>query len=234
MVYDNHGITLWHGDCLEILPQGNPDNVDLLLTDPPYGVNEKTNRKENGRGNMAASYDFAPVFGDDKHFDPAHLLVFKRIVLFGANYYASRLPESPSWIVWDKLNGMTSEKREIGVSDNADLELAWTNLGGPARIIPHRWMGMIKESERRERRVHPTQKPIELMKKIIEWRTEPGDLILDPYAGSGSTLIAALQSGRRAVGIEYERAYCDVIVERLDKAAADLSQYSETGEEDVA
>jgi site-specific DNA-methyltransferase (adenine-specific) len=106
-------------------------------------------------------------------------------------------------------------KREIGFNDNADCELAWTNLGGPARILSHRWMGAMKASEHGQARCHPTQKPIALMRQIIEWRTDPGQLIFDPYAGGGSTLIAALQSGRRAVGVEISEAYCEVIATRL-------------------
>lgn len=123
--YQDALCTIYHGDCREILPTIDPATVALVLTDPPYGVKERTNRKEVGRSNLAECNDFPPVYGDDEVFDPAHLLRFKRLVLFGGNYYAGQLPASPSWIVWDKRDGMTS-------NDNADVELAWTNLGGPA------------------------------------------------------------------------------------------------------
>lgn len=117
--------------------------------------------------------------------------------------------------MWDKLDGMTTKKRLVGVDDNADCELAWSNLGGPARIIPHRWKGLVRASERGESTKHPTQKPVYLMAAIIEWRTKPGDLILDPYMGSGPVLRAAKDLGRKAIGIEIEEAYCEVAANRL-------------------
>lgn len=214
------------GDCRAILPGIDPASVALLLTDPPYGVGERCNRHTAGRGRggerrlqggPARSYDFPPVRGDAAPFDPAPLLHFPRLLLFGANHYADRLPPSPSWLVWDKLDGLTS-KREIGFNDNADLEMAWTNLGGPARIIPHRWMGLLKASENSERRVHPTQKPVALMARIIEHFTNPGDLVLDPYMGSGTTGVACMQTGRRFIGIEIEEAYAAIARARIAAA----------------
>lgn len=213
--YDSGGITIYHGDCREILPS-LPEPA-LVLTDPPYGVRERTERGKAGRGaspySLMAARDFPPVHGDDAPFDPAHLMGFKRLVLFGANHYADKLPPSASWIVWDKLDGLRS-KREIGFNDNGDAEMAWTNLGGPVRIIPHRWMGLIRASEQ-EKHLHPTQKPVAVMAAIIAAYTEPDDLILDPYMGSGPVLRAAANLGRRAIGIEIEERYCAVAVMRL-------------------
>lgn len=206
--YESDGVTILHGDCRELLTDIDPATVALVLTDPPYGVSEPTNRKERGRTKAAECNDFPPVYGDDQPFDPTHLFRFKRLVLWGANYYADRLPTSPSWLVWDKRDGLPS-------NDNADVELAWTNLGGPARSYRHMWNGMVKASERTERRCHPTQKPVSLMSWIIENRTQPGDLILDPYMGGGSTLVAAKRAGRRAIGIEYEERYCETAAARL-------------------
>ena len=195
-----------------MLPQ-LPD-IDLVLTDPPYGVGERTDRLSKGRTNLARANDFAPIHGDNEPFDPAHLLTFPRVVLFGANYYADRLPVTGSWLVWDKLDGLTTDKRLVGFDDNADLEMAWTNLGGPARLIRHRWKGMVKGSEQGASRIHPTQKPIALMARIIAWQTEPWMRILDPYMGSGSTLRAAKDHGRAAIGIEIEERYCQASAER--------------------
>jgi site-specific DNA-methyltransferase (adenine-specific) len=221
--YEDDAVTIYHGDCREILPLLGLDPA-LVLTDPPYGVSERTDRHSKGRDNplggrnngqpVVTARDFPPVHGDDEPFDPSHLLGFRRLVLFGANYYAERLPASPTWIVWDKLDGLTTEKRAIGLDDNADVELAWSNVGGPARLIPHRWKGLIKASERTDQRVHPTQKPVALMARIIDWLTEPGDLVLDPYAGSGSTLRAAKDHGRRAIGIEHSGTYCSIAARR--------------------
>jgi site-specific DNA-methyltransferase (adenine-specific) len=212
--YDQGGITIYHGDCREILLQIDSDSIDLLLTDPPYGISEETNRKERKRTALADCNDFPPIFGDDEPFDPAHLLRFKRLVLFGANHYAKELPSSPSWIVWDKRAGMRS-KRGDAFNDNGDAELAWTNLGGPVRVFSHLWMGMLKASEKDQKRVHPTQKPVSVMSRIIQENTDIGAMILDPYMGSGSTLRAAKDLGRKAIGIEYEEQYCEIAANRL-------------------
>ena len=212
--YDRAGIRLFLGDCREVLPTLNLSKVALVLTDPPYGVNERCDRKAKGREMAAECNDFPPVHGDDKPFDPTHLLALEKpAVIWGANYFAELLPRSPSWIVWDKRDGIPS-------NDNADCEFAWSNLGGPARIFRHLWNGMIKASEREDRRVHPTQKPVALSQWILERATITGDTILDPYAGSGSALVAALRMERRAIGVEYERAYCDVIAKRIDRELA--------------
>lgn len=220
--HDEDGITIYHGDCREILSEMS-FGVDLVLTDPPYGVSEATDRKSRGRSGAADCNDFDLVIGDNEPFDPAPILaLFKRVILFGANYFADRLPTSPSWIVWDKLDGLTADKRQVGFNDNADVELAWTNLGGPARLFSHRWMGMIKASEQADKRVHPTQKPVSLMAQIIEWRSEADNLILDPYMGSGSTLRAAKDRGRRAIGIEIDERYCEVAAKRLGQGSFDL------------
>lgn len=224
--YEDGQVTIYHDDCrtiLDALPV-----PDLLLTDPPYGIRAATNRATARRGNQKGLHspgranDFAPVAGDDEAFDPSHLLAFPRAVIFGGNHFADKLPASPSWIVWDKLDGLTS-KRPVGFNDSADCELAWTNLGGPARLFSQRWMGlMVKGEENAQKRVHPTQKPVGLMRRIIEWRTQPGDLILDPYMGSGSILRAAADLGRRAIGVEIEEAYCAIAADRLSQGSLDV------------
>lgn len=207
--YQDESCTIYHGDCRELLPLIEP--VDLVLTDPPYGVSERTNRATNGRSNATASIDWLPVAGDDEPFDPTPFLAYPRVVLFGGNHFADRLPPSPSWIVWDKREGTTSD-------DNADCEMAWTNLGGPARLYRHLWRGMIKASERNTRRVHPTQKPVSLMAWIIREWSSADDVILDPFMGSGTTLRAAKDLGRKAIGIEIEERYCEVAAKRLAQA----------------
>lgn len=213
--YQDDWTTIYCADARTIIPTVNAASVDLVLADPPYGVDEGTNRGERGRGGIVQSYNFDPVEGDREPFDPRPLLKFPRLILFGANYYASRLPESPSWIVWDKLNGLATERRPIGFCDAADIEMIWTNLGGPARILHHRWMGLLKDSERRDRRVHPTQKPVALMCALLDVFTQPGDLVFDPYMGSGPVLLAARRMKRRAVGVDCVREYCVTTLERL-------------------
>lgn len=206
---------LYCADCLDVLPTLAADVA--IIADPPYGVNERTDRLSSGRSVLALNQDFAPIIGDDKPFDPAPLLRFKTVILWGANYYADKLKPGASWLIWDKRDGVSS-------NDNADCELAWTNLGGPARVFRHLWMGMIRASEKAERRVHPTQKPVALMLWCIEQaRLKPGTLIVDPYMGSGTTGIAASKLGFPFLGIERDEGYFKIAERRIADAQAQLA-----------
>jgi site-specific DNA-methyltransferase (adenine-specific) len=120
------------------------------------------------------------------------------------------------------LDGLTTDKRIVGVDDNGDVELAWSNCGGPPRLIPHRWKGLLRASEAGERVLHPTQKPVVLMRFLLEWRSQVGDLILDPYMGSGPVLRAAKDLGRKAVGIEIEEQYCEIAARRMGQEVFDF------------
>ena len=204
--YDDGQITIYHGDCREILPLLDRADIDLLLADPPYGIALPTNYASRKRG--VSRIDYAPVHGDGEPFDPAPLLVFERAILWGANYYARALPETSGWLVWDKRVGRMQ-------NDQADAELAWTNCVKGVRVYAHEWNGYHRDSERGEH-YHPTQKPVSLMRWCIEKAHVPdGALILDPFMGSGTTLVAAQSLGRRAIGIEIEEEYCQIAVERL-------------------
>jgi len=204
--YERGGIVIYHADCREVLPAIPPDAVSLLLTDPPYGRGKAD--RFGSRDNLIAATPYTPVVGDAEPFDPTHLFRYGRLILWGANWYADRLPPSSGWIVWDKKDG--------GTSDNfGDAELAWTNVTGATRLFRHLWRGMFKASERDERRVHPTQKPVALMAWLIEQFTQAGDLVLDPYMGSGPVLKACKLLGRRAIGVDIVEAYCEFAARRL-------------------
>jgi len=211
--YESKGITIYHGDCREILPAIKCEAGSSLVSDPPYGIGYSSS---SSRSVKAMARDHEVMIGDDKPFDPSWLLgmPWARKILFGANHYAHLLPPSPCWIVWDKICGLKSN-RPLGFNNSADCELIWTDLDSPARIIRHTWIGMLKGSEREETRDHPTQKPVYLMGKLIECLTPGGSPIVDPYAGSGTTLKAAKDLGRRAIGIEIEEKYCEIAVKRL-------------------
>jgi DNA modification methylase len=207
--YQRDGITILRGDCQKLLPLFPTYFFDLLVSDPPYGIDYDTNLKGN-HGSKRNRYK--PVRGDNAPggFDPSHLLGFKRICLWGGNYYAHRLPRSNKWIVWDKRRGK-------GQNCGSDCELAWTKglKGVSTRAFYHMWNGACRESERSEPRRHPTQKPVALMKWCME--LFPGTrTILDPYMGVGTTLVAARQLGLQAVGIEWDEKYCRTAVERLE------------------
>jgi site-specific DNA-methyltransferase (adenine-specific)/modification methylase len=213
--YDDGTCTIYHGDCREVLPYLA---ADLVLTDPPYGqagrlhaggVVSRARKPPHGKNAGIRPRYWPPIAGDDAPFDPEPLLAFPRAVLFGANWYTDRLPVSGSWIIWDKKgDGFEGW-------NGADAELAWTNLGGPVRVFRHRWMGVMRDSEIGQPHLHPAQKPVALMAWIIVNGTKPGDLILDPYMGSGPVLRAAKDLGRRAIGIEIEERYCEIAARRL-------------------
>jgi site-specific DNA-methyltransferase (adenine-specific) len=196
-------VTIYHGDCREWLPE-----ADAIVTDPPYGMNLGTDNTSRG------GRRFAPIVGDDAPFDPAPILALRKpTILFGANYYASRLPDSGSWVVWDKRDGVLR-------NTNADAELIWTNLGGPVRTIRHVWAGMLRDSQRREPTLHPTEKPVAVMRDLI---LRTSGTVLDPYMGSGATLVAAKSLGRRSIGVEIEERYCEVAANRCRQETLGLT-----------
>ncbi len=201
-------VELYLGDCKHWLPKIT--GIDAIVGDPPYGIGKLNKFGSRSKATDAMSY--RPIIGDDEPFDPKHLLVYPVVSLWGANWYASRLPDSGGWLIWDKKDG--------GTSDNfSDVEMAWTNNSNTARILHHKWRGMIRASEQNEPRLHSTQKPIEVMKWNIEQLgLEPGATICDPYMGSGTTGIAALQLGYRFIGIELDPSYFAIAQRRIADA----------------
>ncbi len=205
--YDAGGITIYHGDCRQIMPYLGC--FDLLMADPPYGIGadvmqSKRAGKQGGKA-VAPSRDYGASDWDAAPVDEWAMLlarsICKKQVIFGGNYYA--LPPSKCWLVWDKLNGENTY---------ADCELAWTNLEKAVRRKVHQWHGMIRKGG--EDRHHPTQKPLE----VIQWALSlAGDVttILDPWAGSGTTGRAAKNLGKKAVLIEREECYCEIAARRL-------------------
>lgn len=212
--YSHAGITIYHGDCREILPL-----IDILpnlvVADPPYGTNTTVDNGRFTHGgfgmmNRAFVQLRQPIMADKEPFNPSHLLRFKRLILFGANNFADKLPPSNGWIVWDKRLGLEDMKCwPLG-----EAELAWTNITGAVRVFRNRWMGLVRDSEQ-GKHYHPTQKPVALMNWILgEWA---GGLVLDPYCGSGPTLEAAKRRGLPAIGIEIEEKYCEIAAKRLSQ-----------------
>ena len=214
--------TLYHGDCREILP--TLQKVDLVLTDPPYGIGESSRKNatrgkpfgsridsKNTRGTYVAPTDYGIYSWDTAPPDPELLeMVLDAGVcccLWGGNYFG--LPAAPKWLVWDKINS----------GDFADCELAWTNFGGAVRIFRHMWNGMLRASERQRPREHPTQKPIEVMRWSIEKIPGAPETILDPFMGSGTTLVACQKLGRHGIGIEIDPEYFEIACRRVDEAA---------------
>jgi len=185
--------------------------ADLVLTDPPYGMNLNTDYsaiKGTSKSPNACGYEYERVIGDDRPFDRRSIAIEAREEMwFGADYYRETLPSGGSWSVWIKRG--EADKEMIG----NDIELLWSKISHKRRAFWIRWVGWAA-TERNERRAHPTQKPVKLLVDIMQ--SVQAELVCDPFLGSGTTLIAAEQLGRACYGMEISPAYCDVIVKRWE------------------
>jgi DNA modification methylase len=207
MPTDDNPVVVWEGDCLDLLPRIPAGAVDAVVTDPPYGIDHKSGGGSGGKWHFVR-HQGVKIEGDSKPFDPAPLLALgKPFVMWGANFYSDKLPGC-GWLVWDK-------ERPDDL-DQATCELAWTDCVKGVRRIRHMWNGMLRASN--EALVHPTQKPIAVMQWCMSLRwTKQYKTILDPYMGAGSTLVAAKNLGRQAIGIEIEEHWCEVAANRLSQ-----------------
>ena len=206
-------------DVLAVERLMDGQKADMVFTDPPYGIAYKS---PSGAG-MTQRGNYAVIKGDTEPYDPAPLFgIADLIVTWGANHYADKLPPSKAWLVWDKRDG-------DAINNNSDCELAWVSQGGSARLFHHKWNGMIKASEKNERRVHPTQKPVALAKWAFDL-LEAGKTVVDLYGGSGSTLIACEKTNRHCRMMELDPAYCDVIVKRWEDFTGKKAMLEETKE----
>ncbi len=202
--FEKDGCVIIHGDCRDVLPHLPP--VDLVLTDPPYGMSYRPGGGSPGllhsRGHKRAEV----VRGDDEPFDPAPWLAVAPCAFFGAQWFFSTLPPG-EFFVWDKRG----DYRPI---DQRDFDLVWTNAGKAGRIIRCVWRGLCRETEAQDKILHPTQKPVRLMRDILD-ALPPSQTILDPFMGSGTTLVAARDLGRKAIGVEICEKYCEIAAKRL-------------------
>jgi len=195
------------------------EKAGAVVTDPPYGMNldTKMSAKSRPKGeweNKPKHYD--KVIGDDADYDPEPIFsawgYCSEIFLWGADYYAEMIParKQGSWLVWDKREGIEDTKFSL-----SSFELCWSKSKHRRDIIRQRWMGLIgTETQDVRSRVHPTQKPVEVFEWIIQKYTSPGEIVVDPYIGSGTTLIACERLGRKCRGVEISPAYVAVALER--------------------
>ncbi len=212
--------TIINDDCINVLKDIPNKSIDLLLTDPPYGIKESSN-KNKSRGNLAKAKDYGNKNWDDKIPDKIYfnemLRVSKKAIIFGGNYFIEYLNNSPCWIVWNKNNGN---------NDFADCELAWTNFKTATRKYDWTWNGMLQQNmKNKDVRIHPTQKPLGLFEKIVLDYSKENDLILDCFSGSGTTAVACYNTNRRFICIEKDREYYENSIERLEDVKQQLRFY---------
>ena len=196
--YSHAGITIYHGDCREILP--TLPKCDLLLTDPPYGIGIAANPIRQAHAKL--DWDDIPV---DQDLLSLCLARVDKAIVWGGNYFG--LPPHQRFLAWDKM-----KPEDYSTSM---LEIAWTNLGGPAKMFRYSVVSYFKE--------HPTEKPLPLLKWCLSFAPN-AKTVLDPFMGSGTTLVAAKNLGRKAIGIEIEERYCEIAAKRLSQEVFDFDE----------
>jgi len=199
LYYQDDYVTIYHGDCREIVP--TLGKFDLLLTDPPYGIGRSgkpasTSSHGGHKGYEDFGWDDAPPT-----IEELRMMIGSAAdcVIWGANYYPAAMPEGPGWLLWDKGQRI----------DQADGELAACSRKGPLRVYTINRVAIAQDGA-----VHPTQKPLQLMAWCLGFFPQ-AKTVLDPYLGSGTTLRAAKDLQRKAVGIEREERYCEIAAQRM-------------------
>lgn len=228
--YERGGIVLYHGDAREVLP--SVAQCDLLLTDPPYGIAYRS----NARNSMGA---FAPIAGDN---DPAAMVgvlamalqsirPFGHVYIFGPLDLSALRLGGRMELIWDKeivgqgdLSlpwGLSHERITFGVHVKSEKNRAEGRGNGAAR---QRRASVLRFQRQHsaQNALHPTEKPVRLLRELIESSSHIGDVVLDPFVGVGSTLVAAQCECRRAIGIEIDERYCEIAARRLQQGVLPL------------
>ena len=210
----HNGITIYHGDCRDVLLDGAWFGVDAVVTDPPYGIdygNAGGSSAEHGWASRRGAAEWDKERPSREVFS-AILALSVPTVIWGGNYFTDYLPPRMGWISWDK------GQRNFSL---ADFELAWTSEQKAARAIVYP-----RGKAQKDGRYHPTQKPLFVMEQCIHYleRSSGKHLgrVLDPFMGSGTTLVAAKRLGKSCVGIEREERYCEIAAKRLSQEALPL------------
>lgn len=215
-------------DCMEAMRQYPDGFFDLAVVDPPYGVVTKgeymTNSKSTAK--LAGTNDYHMALWNQEAPGRAYfeelLRVSKNQIIWGGNYFTNCLPPSQGWIFWDKENGQNSY---------ADGEMAWTSFDVATRLFRFQWAGMMQGDRRhKEKRIHPTQKPVALYKWIFSRYAKPGDKLLDTHLGSGSSRVAAYDLGFEFWGFEIDPVYFRQEEERFAAHIAQQSIFQEETE----
>lgn len=210
--YQDEYVTLYHGDCLKLADVWA--GADVLVTDPPYGIRYNSGQR---REKLARS-----ILGDEDTAARDTVLAMWRdrpALVFGT-WRIPRPAETRALLVWDT-------KGALGMGD---LRIPWKPSHQEVYVLGHGFTGTRStdvlryapvQSIARNGRHHPHEKPVPLLRDLIA-KCPPGTVV-DPFAGSGSTLIAARNLGRTAIGVELEERYCEIIAKRLAQGALDLN-----------
>lgn len=199
------------GDCLKVMKTFKDNEFDLAITDPPYGIKIGGKKGKVGGGSVRGrtkSYgiqDWDNSIPTKGYFDEI-FRISKNQIIWGGNYYLDYLPATRCMLVWYKRDGLP-------IRTFADCEVAWTSFNKNSMVFNCRWDGFIRDS--REPKSHPTQKALEVMKWCVSEFSNEGDTIVDPFLGSGTSIVAAKELNRRYIGIEINPEYVKIAEQRL-------------------
>lgn len=212
-------VSLHLGDCLDVMRGMETGSVDFALTDPQYGIDHihAGGRSSNNGWSENLYYgEWDKVRPDKVYFDEI-LRVARVVVIWGGNYFSDYLPPKMRWLIWDK------GQRNFSL---ADFEMAWTNQDKAGRIFEYPRSKALQDGK-----VHPTQKPISLMKWCMEvMRIPAGATVFDPFMGSGTTGVACAQTGRNFIGIEIDPTYYAIAEKRINAARQQMPLWEAASE----
>jgi len=201
---------------IDVMQLMNGHKADMVFTDPPYGM--FLDADYSSMEGWAKGKKYEKVKGDNEDFKP-ELITFplsffsycKEIYLWGADYYAEHIKNKNdgSWLVWDKR---VDESKEAMYGSS--FELCWSKAKHKRNILRFMWAGFMGDKEARNR-VHPTQKPSDMIVHIIDTYAKETKTVVDLFLGSGSTLIACEKTGRTCYGMELDEHYVSVIIKRF-------------------
>ena len=224
-IYKTDFLDLYHCDCMELLRQ-TPDNYySLALVDPPYGIGASADSRVGGSytvnlGGVKKKVAAKAYTTKDWDFSKPTIeywnelrRVSKNQIVWGGNYFASNLEDTPCWLVWNKRNGK---------NNNADCELAWTSFKTAVRMFDWKWNGMLQQDmKNKEDRIHPTQKPIQLYEWLLNNYANENDKIIDTHFGSGSIALAVNKANQldkmnlHLTACEIDEEYINKAIERI-------------------
>jgi DNA modification methylase len=208
--YQDDAVYIINADCREVLPLIPDKSIDLVLTDPPYGINANRMTLGTGRHN----FHRGGKWDDERPIDIIKSLLDMDtfLCLWGGNYYTDILPISNKWLVWHKLND--------GLSFS-EAEMAWTNYSNNIRVYSKYVANQVK--------LHPTEKPVSVITWCLMLAPPSVSIILDPFLGSGTTTYCAKKLNRKCIGIEIKEKYCEIAAQRCSQAVFDFSDKQPPG-----
>ena len=207
-------------------------SIDMVIADPPYGMKLDTQYSKRpltpkAEAKHPVQRDYVPVIGDEQDYNPTFVMAMLRDVKeqfwWGADYYRKYLPDGGSWLVWDKREGIEDVEYT-----NASFELCWSKVQHQREILRVRWFGLCgTETQDIRKRVHPTQKPLEVYTLLMKKYLKPESIIYDPYLGSGTSVIAADRLTHTVYGCELSPEYIDVCIARWEQHTGQQAQLLE-------